>query len=247
MRPGRLPRLYFDDALSGSEIRLAAKQAHYLRQVLRLKPGHSVVLFDGRGTECVAEIAVLARDGASLRVTSTKAPLPEAPLSIHLLQAIAKAEPMDLIVQKATELGVRELTPVVTEFCVVRLDAERAAHRVEHWRRIAQSACEQSGRHVPMQIHTPCALADGVTELATDGLRLTLDPDAEQPFAAAVGAGAESLSLLVGPEGGLSERDLRIAALAGFAGVRMGPRTLRVETAAIAACALAQSYWGDLG
>jgi len=237
-----------DRPLDGREIVLDSKQAHYLRQVLRLKPGYEIVAFDGRGNECLASIARLTREGGVLTVIAPTAPIPESNLRLILLQAIAKSEAMDTIVQKATELGVREIVPTVTEFCVVRLDEHRAESRLEHWRRIAQSACEQSGRNSPPIIRPPQALEGCLTALEPGGSRLALDPAADT----ALGPDAvhrslmEPVFLLIGPEGGLSERDREIASRAGFTAVRLGPRTMRVETAAIAVCALAQAYWGDL-
>ncbi len=248
-RPGRIPRLYLDEEIIGHDLCITSKQAHYLRQVLRLKPGHAVTIFDGRGHECLASITKLSRDGAELRVMSTTAPIPESGLRVSLLQAIAKSEAMDLIVQKATELGVHEITPVITEFCVVKLDEERAERRLEHWRRVAQSACEQSGRHTPTLIEAPQPLAACLAGLPPAGTRLALDPYAESVYRGgrAQGDATAPLHLLIGPEGGLSERDLHLAARAGFTRARLGPRILRVETASMAACAIAQAYWGDLG
>ena len=243
-----MPRVYVETRLDGSGIALSSKQSHYLRHVLRLKSGHSVVVFDGRGNECVAEIETLTRDGAALRITATSRPLPEPELDLTLLQGMAKAEAMDLIVQKATELGVRRIVPVVTEFSVVKLDEERAQRRLAHWQRITHSACEQSGRHSPPRISDPEPLEQCLEALARVGTRLALDPVAEHAFAEGPHTQDRSapVFLLIGPEGGLSNRDLLLAGKVGFERARFGPRVLRVETAAIAACALAQAYWGDL-
>lgn len=248
-RHGRIPRLYHDAALDGREFSLDTRQAHYLRQVLRLKRGHSVIVFDGRGREYVATIAKLTREGAQLRVLSTEAPIPESGLRLDLIQAITKAEAMDAIVQKATELGVHSISPVVTEFSVVKLDTQRAHSRVEHWRRIAQSACEQSGRHEPTVIHAPLALAARLASLPETGTRFALAPEADRALRLEAGERRVVMPVyvLVGPEGGLSPRDLSLADREGFERVTLGRRILRAETAAIAACALAQAYWGDLG
>lgn len=244
----RIPRVYVETRLDGSGIALTGKQAHYLRHVLRLKAGHSVVIFDGQGNEYVAEIEALTRDRAELRITATSTPIPEPAFDLTLLQGMAKAEAMDLIVQKATELGVRSIVPVISEFSVVKLDAERRQRRLAHWQRIARSACEQSGRHCPPRISDPQPLDHCLTALPQVGTRLALDPLAEHAFAK--GPNTRDLStplcLLIGPEGGLSNRDLLLADRAGFERAKFGPRVLRAETAAIAACALAQAYWGDL-
>lgn len=244
----RVPRLYVETHFEGSGISLPSKQAHYLRHVLRLRTGNEVVVFNGRGNECLAEIEILSRDGAKLRITSTSAPIPESELNLTLLQGIAKADAMDLIVQKATELGVSTIAPVVTEYCVVKLDAQRIHRRLEHWQRIAYGACEQSGRHSPPLVCEPQSLEHGLEGLSQTGTRLVLEPTAETTFVdrPSLEHGATPVGLLIGPEGGLSERDLMLADRAGFKRVKLGPRILRVETAAIAACTIAQANWGDL-
>lgn len=246
---GRIPRLYHDANLDDSGVVLDGKQAHYLRQVLRLKRGHSVVIFDGQGRECIASITLLTRDGGELAIDADIAPIPESALEINLLQAVAKSEAMDSIIQKATELGVHSIAPVVTEFCVVKLDEQRSQSRLEHWRRIARSACEQSGRHRPTVIAEPAILPDRLANLPTASARFALDPGAQTAFRAAAGAldATAPLNVLVGPEGGLSQRDLSYADRAGFSRVTLGRRILRTETAAITACALAQALSGDLG
>jgi 16S rRNA (uracil1498-N3)-methyltransferase len=152
---------------------------------------------------------------------------------------------MDLIVQKAAELGVRTLVPVYTEFSVVKLDAERSERRVDHWRRIARSACEQCGRHAPPRIEPPRPLAEAIAALPTTPERLALDPAAQQSFGERP-APASGLVVAVGPEGGFGPNDWRRLDAARFARVSLGQRILRAETAALAVCAIAQSRWGDL-
>ena len=244
----RVPRLFVEGNLERPVVALPGRQAHYLRHVLRLRSGSNVVVFDGRGSECMAEIETLTRDGAELRIVSKRARVPDPQLDLTLVQGIAKSDAMDLIVQKATELGVRAIAPVITEYSVVKIDAQRIRRRVEHWQRIAYSACEQSGRHTPPLILEPQPLEHGLDTLARTGTRLVLDPEAETAFADLASAKdrAETVRILIGPEGGMSERDFLLAERAGFCRARLGPRILRVETAAIAACALAQAHWGDL-
>jgi len=247
-RRSRVPRLFLGDSCARDPITLTAAQAHYLRNVLRAKVGHSVVVFDGNGNERIVVIERLTKDGATLRVESAVDPLVESQLQLTLLQAVAKSEPMDFIIQKATELGVTAIEPVISEYSVVKLDDQRAARRVEHWQRIAHSACEQSGRHTPPAISAPRALEAAVADIREDATRLALDPYASTSFGDWRGAAVPSSHcyLLVGPEGGFSERDLRAIDRAGFERVALGPRVLRVETAALAACTLAQARWGDL-
>ncbi|HEX5421740.1 MAG TPA: RsmE family RNA methyltransferase, partial [Gammaproteobacteria bacterium] len=160
-------------------------------------------------------------------------------------QALAKAEAMDLVVQKATELGVHAIAPVLTDFSVARPDAERAARRVEHWTRIAQSACEQCGRHRPADIRPIAALEACLDELPQDAARLVLDPAADGKLPTLAHSSAE-VFLLIGPEGGFSPSDLGLISANGFQPLRLGPRILRTETASIVACGLLQSQWGDL-
>jgi 16S rRNA (uracil1498-N3)-methyltransferase len=159
----RISRLYIERDLEGSELTLDEREAHYVGRVLRLQPGYRLVVFNGRGVERQASVMALQRRGATLALAATQPPMPESPLALTLVQALPKSDAMDLIVQKATELGVRALVPVHTEFSVVRLDADRSERRLDHWRKIAQGACEQCGRHRPPQIE-PAAPRDAALE-----------------------------------------------------------------------------------
>lgn len=241
----RVPRLFLDRDLSGDKLALDEREAHYLGNVLRLERGDELVAFDGLGTERQAIVCSLQRRGAELDLRARLDPLVESRLELTLVQALPKSDAMDLIVQKATELGARAIVPVYTEFSVVKLDPERAERRVEHWRKIAQSACEQCGRHVPPAIGAPGPLFDALETLAAADTRLALDPDASVRLAAA-SAPARHLAVAVGPEGGFGANDWRRLDAAHFARVGLGPRVLRAETAALAVCAVAQSLWGDL-
>ena len=240
----RSPRLYVERDLEGTSLALDESEAHYLGHVLRLKRGDRLVVFNGRGTERAASVDSLHRRGATLVLAAVKAALPEPNLDLTLLQALPKADAMDTIVQKITELGVRALVPVYTEFSIVKLDEERTERRVDHWRKIAGSACEQSGRHTPPTIRTPLPLAAALEALPAAPARLALDPAAERSFGerAAPRAG---LVVAVGPEGGFGAADWRRLDAAGFERVGLGPRVLRAETAALAVCAIAQAQWGD--
>lgn len=241
----RVPRLFVERELVGDTLELDEPEAHYLGHVLRLARGDELIVFNGRGTERLASIGSLQRRGAVLALGARSDALPESPLDLTLLQALPKSDAMDLIVQKATELGVRTLVPIYTEFSVVKLDAERSSRRVEHWRKIAQGACEQCGRHSPPRIEPPIGLAEGLAALATPA-RLALDQGAAAPLAQ-LAPPSEPLAIAIGPEGGFSVADWRRLDKAGFARAALGRRVLRAETAAIAACAVAQSLWGDLG
>ncbi|HEU4619110.1 MAG TPA: 16S rRNA (uracil(1498)-N(3))-methyltransferase [Gammaproteobacteria bacterium] len=241
----RISRLYLDRDLAAARIALTEREAHYLGTVLRLERGARVLVFNGRGQERYASIRSLARRGAELEMLEASAPVPEPELRLTLLQALPKAEAMDLVVQKATELGVRAIVPVATDFSVVRLSGTRAERRIEHWSRIAQSACEQSGRHRPTEIRPVVSLEACLDALPGSAAKLWLDTRSEAPFAPAAAPSAE-VFLLVGPEGGFSAADAGLVEAHGFKALRLGPRTLRTETASIAACALLQHLWGDL-
>jgi 16S rRNA (uracil1498-N3)-methyltransferase len=241
----RVPRLFLERDLSGDKLALDEREAHYLGHVLRLQRGDELVAFNGLGTERSASVVSLQRRGAELDLRATVDALPASRLELTLVQALPKSDAMDLIVQKATELGARAIVPVYTEFSVVKLDSERAERRVEHWRKIAQSACEQCGRHVPPAIREPGPLAEALDTLTAASTRLALDLDARARLADA-GAPPQHLAVAVGPEGGFGASDWRRLDAARFARVGLGPRALRAETAALAVCAVAQSLWGDL-
>ena len=244
-RKRRVTRLFVDRSLDGDTLSLDEDEAHYLGHVLRLQRGDELIAFNGRGEERHALVGALQRRGATLELRADHAALPESSLDLTLLQALPKADAMDLIVQKATELGAKTIAPVYAEFTVVRIDDERLDRRVDHWRRIARSACEQSGRHVPPQILAPVTLNDGLRAVSDNRVRLVLDPGASIPFRT-LPKPAAGVVVAIGPEGGFAPNDWRLLDAAGFSRVTLGPRVLRAETAAIAACSIAQAEWGDL-
>ncbi len=242
----RIPRVYVPQPLPpGREVELPVQAGEHLVRVLRLERGHPLRLFNGDGSEYAGEIASLAKRGVTARVLERNAaPSLESPLHLTLAQGIARGEKMDWILQKATELGVARIVPLVTDRTEVKLDAERAQRRLAHWQAVLGSACEQCGRNRLPQLDEPQRLADFAAQPAVDGeLRLALDPQGTH--------GVRSLPqvtrmrLVVGPEGGLSEHDLTTLAQAGFVGLRLGPRILRTETAGLAALAALQAMQGD--
>jgi len=241
----RVPRLFLERDLGGDTLTLDEREAHYLGHVLRLKRGDELVVFDGNGTERAASVRGVQRRGAELELGATLEALPASRLDLTLVQALPKSDAMDLIVQKATELGVRTIVPVYTEFSVVKLDADRVERRLEHWRRIAQSACEQCGRHQPPAIRAPDALAAALDAVPAADTKIALDLDARSRLAGSADVPARVVAA-VGPEGGFGANDWRLLDAAGFRRTGLGPRVLRAETAAIAACAVAQALWGDL-
>ncbi len=221
----------------------------HLIRVLRLKAGAPVVVFDGVDAEHDAILGV-GRDGlAVLDVGAVRAMMPRSPLSITLAQGVSRGERMDYAIQKATELGVSAIAPLLCERSVVRLDAEQAVRKVAHWEGIAIAASEQSGRTDVPAVAAPVRLEEHLANaLQTPDvrLRLVLDP-ACQTGPSALPAGLSNIELLIGPEGGLSDRELDLARRAGYQSLRLGPRVLRTETAAAAAIAVLQALHGDLG
>jgi len=215
--------------------------------VLRLRVGDSLLVFDGEGNEYAATISGIGKSSATLRVDSQTPSKTESGLRIHLVQGISRGERMDFVVQKATELGVKRITPVLTEHGVVKLDALRAGKRRDHWQKVAASACEQSGRVRLPLVDTPIPLKAwfGNKPEQVDA-ELILKPGAKTPLAR-IDAPETKVCVLIGPEGGFSHIEYEDAFVAGFRAVSLGPRVLRTETAAVAALAILQSMWGDLG
>jgi 16S rRNA (uracil1498-N3)-methyltransferase len=241
-----LTRIYFPEAIPDhGECRLPDFKAHHVAHVLRLVPGDPVVLFDGRGTVHDAVITSCARGAVSVRVRGSRSENRESPLQVTLAQAVSSGERMDYTIQKAVELGVNAVQPLLSERCVVRLAGERAAKRLLHWQGVVTAACEQSGRnHVP-EVRPLLPLHDWLQQpAAADGLRLLLVPGAatglrELPRPVGV------VTVLAGPEGGLTAVEADDAGRAGFLPLRLGPRVLRTETAAVALLAAMQTLWGD--
>jgi len=244
----RVPRLHVDEPVTaGAELRLPEGAARHLRAVLRLRPGAALVVFDGRGASYQAQLLAAARGEVRVRVGEPLAEDVEAPLAVTLALGISRGERMDLAIQKAVELGVAAIQPLLTERSVVRLDGARAARRRAHWQGVAVSACEQCGRNRVPPLAPIAPLGDWLAAPAGPGLRLMPDPRARTGLDALPGAGNAPLTLLVGPEGGLAPAERGLAAERGFTAVRLGPRVLRTETAVIAALAAVMTLWGDLG
>ncbi len=230
----------------GTRLALPADAAVHLMRVLRLGVGDDCVLFSGNGRDVTARIIAADRRGAEVELLSEAAVDTESPLRLGLLQGIARGEKMDLILQKATELGVHDVWPVGSDRSEVKLDADRAAKRLAHWRSVVAAACSQCGRARLPRIAAPAALDAALHALPTGAQRLLLDPTATQAVADLKHPGADGIVLAVGPEGGWSPRDRMLLGGAGFGAVRLGPRILRTETAGLAAIAALQARFGDL-
>lgn len=234
------------DLINGDTVEIEGDKARYLSRVLRLRPGDEVRVFNGESPEHSANIEAIGKHGVTLRVGDSYETNTESPLRLHLVQGVSRGERMDFVIQKATELGVKRVTPVLTEYGVVKLDAKRAGKRREHWQGVAESACEQSGRvRVPL-IDAPVPLnAWFGSRPAEVDAQLILRPGTGARLAA-IEAPNTKVCVLIGPEGGFSDTEYDDADIAGFSPVSLGPRVLRTETAAIAALSVLQSRWGDL-
>ncbi|HUG02863.1 MAG TPA: 16S rRNA (uracil(1498)-N(3))-methyltransferase [Steroidobacteraceae bacterium] len=243
----RLIRIHVDAPLApGAQVELRSKAAEHVARVLRLKPGDTVTLFNGDGSDYLSEIKDLWKGSVGVMVQYVTPARAESPLALLLVQGIARSERMDLIVQKATELGVTAIQPVAMARSVVRLDDGARARKLAHWRGVAIAASEQCGRATLPEIAEPIGFAAWLQQRpGADTRRIQLAPDAGASLAAAA-AGAERIELLVGPEGGLDEPERDAALAAGYLACRLGPRVLRSETAAVAALAVLQSAAGDL-
>ena len=246
----RIPRVHLAGTLNiGGAVELPAAVCEHLLRVLRLSDGAPLVVCNGDGLDYRATLCDIGKRGARARILDAQPNGSESPLQITLAQALARGEKMDWVIQKATELGVVAIQPIVTERTEVRLDAERASRRLAHWQAVATAASEQSGRALVPTISEPLTLAVYAEGVDTQAIRFALDPDGDS-LRAALNAGvlqnASPIHLVVGPEGGLSERDHAQLRAAGFSGVRLGPRILRTETAGLAALAALQALAGDL-
>lgn len=236
-----LPRFFVAAPLALGVHDLPEAQAHYLSRVLRLTVGAAVQLFDGSGQEYIGELTSVSKKAVQVELRECLDGLPESALQIHLGQGLSRGERMDWAIQKATELGVAEITPLFTERCEVRLNDERMQKRLEHWQQIAISACEQCGRSKVPVIHVPQSVKDWQATVQAD-LKLVLHPVA-QPLTEHTTP--STLAFLIGPEGGLSDAEVAQAAEYNFQPARLGPRVLRTETAPIVALSVAQQLWGD--
>jgi len=239
----RAPRLYCEETLApGALVRLSERAARHLA-ALRLKSGDPVILFGGDGHECTAQLAEVGKRGASAKVKQRVAIDRESPLEVHLAQGVCAADRMDLVLQKATELGVHAIQPVTTVRSIVRLSPERRERRETHWQNVVVAACEQCGRNRIPPVAATASFPQFIAGLPAGGTRVVLAPDGELTLRDL--APTAPVRVLIGPEGGLAPEEQEIAATAGFRAVRFGPRVLRTETAPLAALAALQALFGD--
>jgi 16S rRNA (uracil1498-N3)-methyltransferase len=241
----RVNRVYSEVPVGGRvQLELTGTAANHIVRVLRLRVGEALILFDNAGGEYAALVDAFTREAVRVTIGDYLDVNRESPLHVTLAQGVSRGERMDVVVQKATELGVKRIVPVLAERTVVRLNDAQAANRLRHWRAIAAAACEQCGRNRLPEITAPMTLQDFLVSDYPAGLRLMLNPTGgmkahDLPASAAA-------TLLIGPEGGLSDAEQAAALAAQFRGLVLGPRILRTETAALAALAVIQERLGDL-
>ena len=240
----RIPRIFTPQAITiSSQLELPEAQSHYLGKVLRMQAGRELVLFNGTGGEYSATIEEVLKKSVSVRVGNFTAGNRQSPLDLELAIGISRGERMDWVLQKATELGVTKITPLVTERTEVRLGGERADKKMGHWQQILVSACEQCQRNLLPQLSEPLDYQDWVGQCEAE-LKFVLHHRDSRRLP--TGENPQSLALLIGPEGGLDDGEISQALERGFTPLTLGPRVLRTETAPVAAISLVQYLWGDL-
>lgn len=239
----RISRIFVEQPLkTGSAMVLDERAARYLLQVLRLRAGDSLVLFDGSGVDFEATLTRCDRKLCAADIGDALPVEAETPLRVHLGIGISRGERMDFAVQKAVELGVAAIMPLASERSVVKLDDERTVKKMQHWQGVLISACEQSGRSRLPTLHAPTTLPDWLDDNPGGFL---LHHEAPRTFADMSPPEPMSVNLLIGPEGGLSDAERALAARHDYIDVRLGPRVMRTETAPLAALAAMQMLWGD--
>jgi 16S rRNA (uracil1498-N3)-methyltransferase len=238
-------RVFVNEPLSpGGQIILPADAARHLVQVLRMRLGEHFILFNGHGGEYEATLQAISKRETVATVGARRDVNRESPLHITLAQCVSKGDRMEYTLQKAVELGVTEIVPLLSSRTVVKLDAERWERKLEHWQGIVVSACEQSGRTRLPALRAVADISHWLRYSPTDSIKLVLAPGAREGLRK-LKSTVKPVTLLVGPEGGLSNIEIVQAETLGFSPLSLGPRVLRTETAGVAALAAIQALWGD--
>lgn len=240
----RIPRIFTNQSLaSDSEIELDEAASRHLLKVLRFDIGRELILFNGQGGEYNAVISAATKKIATVTIGGFTEESRQSPLGTHLAIGISRGDRFDWVLQKATELGVTEITPLFTERCEVKLKGDRLDKKLESWRQITLSACEQCQRNVPPIFHQPKLLSEFISA-DESALKLVLHHRSDKTLQE-MSENPESISLLIGPEGGLSESEIQQADQKGYQHLTIGPRVFRTETAPVVAMSLLQYQWGD--
>ena len=240
-------RFYHSSSLKlNTTILLDDFAARHLAQVLRAKVGDRIILFNGDGFDYEAEIKHVDRRDVSVEILNQSANPNESKIRIHLFQALSSNEKMDLVVQKAVELGVQTITPIIASRSQMRLKDEKRDKKLQHWQQIAISACEQSGRAVIPEIYPVSLLTESMNQMDDAALNIMLDPEAKTQLNQLASMDTPShINVLIGPEGGFSEDEIQLCQSKKVVTLSLGPRILRTETAPIATLALLQYLFGD--
>ncbi|ABE50518.1 16S rRNA (uracil(1498)-N(3))-methyltransferase [Methylobacillus flagellatus] len=239
------PRFYHPGALiPGNETALAGNAASHASKALRMQVGDHAILFNGDGHNYLSRLTSIRKQEVIAEVLEAQPCPTESPLKITLAQAISSGDRMDFTIQKAVEMGVSSIQPIFSQRSIVKLTGERAEKRREHWQNVAISACEQSGRAYIPPVAPAINLSEWLAQKPGADAYITLAPGAPLTLPQLTSP-TRHICLLIGPEGGLADHEIALAAQHGFTLVRMGPRILRTETAAIAAIASMQTLWGD--
>ena len=240
----RVPRIYTNQALDSELLlRLDTSASQHVARAMRMQVGEALTLFNGRGGEFGGVIHSVGSKVVEVLVAQHRPIEAESPLEVHLGIALSRGERMDWIVQKATELGVKSITPLLSERVEVKLKGDRAEKKALHWQRIVVSACEQCGRNQLARVHPIQSLVNWVADTEAQ-CKLVLHHRAALPLGSV--QKPASVALLVGPEGGLSAPEIDMAELSEFQSLTLGPRVMRTETAPVAALAILQARWGDM-
>ena len=241
----RIPRIFHAGTLNAqAELDLSESAAKHVARVLRLREQSPLVIFNGEGGEYKAHINAIEKHRVAVKLDEFNERNVESPLRIVLAQGISRGERMDYTLQKAVELGITKIVPLLTEHCVVELKGDRLERRLDHWRGVIIGACEQCGRNRLPELLPVTTLQAWLTT-PVEGTRLLLDHRAEGSINSL--DATSSFTLLIGPEGGLAPEEQRHALSSGYKGIRLGPRVLRTETAALVALTALQARFGDLG
>lgn len=251
----RIPRIYHPESIKQqTQIILSEEAANHVGRVLRMQTGQQIQLFDGTNYQFQAELTTISKKQIIARIIESEQIDRESPLHLHLGQVISRGDKMEFTIQKSVELGVSEITPLYSERCGVKLDAERAAKKQQQWQKIAISACEQCGRNVIPIVHPITQLEDWCKQQDAE-IKLNLHPRASLTIQQLTLADKPTvvqtvkprINLLIGSEGGLSEEEIEMTLQHGFTEILLGPRVLRTETAALTAITALQFKFGDLG
>jgi len=230
------------DLTVGQQVVLDERASHHLARVLRVKVGEAVTVFNGDGYNYLSLVTSNTKSEVKVDLLSKEDPSNESPLTTHLGLAVSKGDRFEWAIKKATELGVAKISPILSQRVDVRLAPERWKKKQDHWQQIVISACEQSGRAIVPEVRTPQPLA-GWVEAADADCKFCLHPGLSNTLPETP---PSSITLLIGPEGGLSNDEVTLASDHGFLGLNLGPRILRTETAPLVALSVVGAHWGDL-